>query len=44
MSDLFPPVPTEKYLVCRDCGADIDLHTLFVRDGVCAECEWGETK
>lgn len=40
-ADLFldPPAPL---LTCKDCATDIDLYALFVRDGVCADCEWHE--
>lgn len=41
MNDLFQQEPVEKYLVCRDCGADIDLEDMFLRDGLCVDCEWG---
>lgn len=43
VTDLFLDTakPVAPLLTCKGCGKDIDLHCLFVREGVCAECEWG---
>lgn len=37
--DLFAK-PDPPYLSCFQCQRDIDLQTLFLRDGICADCEY----